>query len=206
MGKYNINVDLEEGDFTTDQIEKIIRLAVQGALFNEDILVNSLGVKQSAARPAGAPRAKGTAGRKPVNRPKVEAWIRKNITAGPSTQGTMGLHGVDRDGKSLMKAPNRIYPHRLADPVNGVGLGMAAITKALGELEVFGYLERGFAAGAPFYELIRELPPEGEVGMRGREDDEIITQVPLATPRDLDFSKDQYLDGDDGLIDDIVID
>jgi hypothetical protein len=140
-----------------------------------------------------------------VNRPKVEAWIRKNVTAGPSTQGTMGLHGVDKDGRSNMKAANRIYPHRLADPVNGVGLGMAAIIKALGELEVFGYLERGFAAGAPFYELIRELPPEGEdAGMRGRDEDEpIITQVPGATPREIDFSN---VGEDDGLIDDIIID
>lgn len=203
MGKYNINVDLEEGVLEEADIEKIIRLAVQGALFNEDILINSLGVKKSAARPAGAPRAKGTAGRKPVNRPKVEAWIRKNVTAGPSTQGTMGLHGVDKDGRSNMKAANRIYPHRLADPVNGVGLGMAAITKALGELEGMGYLERGFAAGAPFYELIRPLEEEGMVGVRGRAEDEIITQVPGATPREIDFTN---VGEDDGLIDDIIID
>ena len=185
MGKYNINVDLEEGVLTEADVEKVIRMAVQGALFNEDILINSIGVKKSLARQAGEPRAKGTAGRKPVNRPKVEAWIRANVTAGPSTQGTMGLHGVDKDGRSNMKAANRIYPHRLADPVNGVGLGMAAITKALGELEGMGYLERGFAAGAPFYELIRPLEEEGMVGVRGRAIDE------GATPRELDMSEEE---------------
>lgn len=202
--KYNLSVDIDELGETAEEVEKLIRIGVQRVLLANEFLVNSITVKKSEARPAGAPRAKGTAGRKPVNRPKVEAWIRKNITAGPSTQGTMGLHGVDKDGRSNMKAANRIYPHRLADPVNGVGLGMAAITKALGELEGMGYLERGFAAGAPFYELIRPLEEEGMVGVRGRAEDEpLITQVPGATPREIDFTN---IGEDDGLIDDIIID
>lgn len=193
MGKYNITVDLDEGvkgsgePRTSEQIEKYIKLSLQQALTRAEVIINRVEVKQTVVRPAGAPRAKGTAGRKPINRPKVEAWIREHIQAGPSTQGTTGLHGVDRNGRPLKDAPNRIYPHRMMGP-EGIGLSQAALNKALGELEVMGYLERGFAAGAPFYELIRELPPEGEVGMRGRPIDEAPVYGEGATPRDLDFS------------------
>lgn len=179
MTKYNLVVDLEEG--FNDQgeprdpakIENYLRLAVQQALTKADCLINKVEVKKSAARPAGAPRARGTAGRKPINRPRIEAWIRENITPGPSTQGTTGLNGVDKHGRPLKDAPNRIYPHRLLQPMpDGVGLSMPAILKVLGELEVEGYVERGFAAGAPFYELLRPLEEEGKVGVRGRADDD----------------------------------
>ncbi|MEG2887221.1 MAG: hypothetical protein RR853_08860, partial [Aurantimicrobium sp.] len=136
-----------------------------------------------------------TAGRKPINRPKIEAWIRANVVAGPSTQGTMGLHGVDRTGKSNMDAKNRVYPHILVLPEpEGVGLTMPAVTKVLGELDREGYLERGFAAGAPFYELIRELEEEGKVGVRGRADDEDVVDTETrkfstpSLPRVIDFS------------------
>jgi hypothetical protein len=177
MSKYTLIIDIEEGvdtegnPRTADKVEKYLRIAVQQALTKANCLINKVEVKQLASRPAGAPRAKGTAGRKPVNRPKIEAWIRKNVTAGPTTQGTMGLHGVDRTGKSHMDAPNRVYPHVLVLPEpEGVGLSMPAVMKVLAELDVEGYLERGFAAGAPFYELIRPLEEEGQVGMRGREE------------------------------------
>jgi hypothetical protein len=181
MAKYNLTVDLEEGvdangeARSSDKIENYLRLAVQQALTKANCLINKVEVKKSAARQAGAPRAKGTAGRKPINRPRIEAWIRENITAGPSTQGTTGLNGVDKNGRPLKDAPNRIYPHRLLQPMpEGVGLSMPAILKVLGELEVEGYVERGFAAGAPFYELIRPLEEEGKVGIRGRDDDDEV--------------------------------
>ncbi|WNO27846.1 hypothetical protein SEA_HUWBERT_97 [Microbacterium phage Huwbert] len=202
MAKYNLVVDLEEGVDAEgnardpEKIEKYLRIAVQQALTKANCLINRVEVKQSAARPAGAPRTKGTAGRKPINRPKIEAWIREHVTAGPSTQGTMGLHGVDRTGKSNMDAKNRVYPHILALPEpDGVGLTMPAISKVLGELDREGYLERGFAAGAPFYELIRPLEAEGLVGVRGREeDDEDVVDRETrrfstpSLPRVIDFS------------------
>lgn len=203
MAKYNLVVDLEEGvddegnPRNAEKVEKYLRIAVQQALTKANCLINKVEVKQSAARPAGAPRGQGTAGRKPINRPKIEAWIRANITPAPSSQGTMGLHGVDKEGKPRVDASNRVYPHILVLPEpDGVGLSMPAVVKVMGELEREGYLERGFAAGAPFYELIRPLEEEGKVGIRGREieDEEDIVNREVrrfstpSLPRVIDFS------------------
>lgn len=183
--KYTITIDIEEGkkadgsDRTAEQMIKYLQLSIQQALTKADSLINRVDVKESKVG-AGGTRSvpgsqSGVRGRKPVNRPKIERWIREHVTAGPSTQGTTGLNGVDRQGKPLIDSPNRIYIHRLAAPEpEGVGLSLMAIDKVLKELEVEGYLERGFASGAPFYELIRPLEEEGQVGVRGRpiEDDE----------------------------------
>lgn len=204
MAKYVIEVDIEEGvdregnPRSEEKVENYIRLSTQQALVKANCLINSVKVKKSAARVAGAPRGKGTAGRKPINRPKIEAWIRRNVEAGPSTQGTTGLNGVDRDGRPLIESKNRIYPHILLQPEpEGVGLSMPAIVKVMGELEIEGYVERGFAAGSPFYELIRPLEEDGQVGVRGREidDDEVddIMDAPRqrikrAEPRVIDFN------------------
>lgn len=203
--KYNIQIDIEEGvdgegnPRTAEKVEKYLRIALQQALTKAECVINRVDVKQSVARPAGAPRDKGTAGRKPVNRPKIEAWIRANIKAGPSTQGTTGLNGVDRQGKPLIDAPNRIYTHRLMAPApEGVGLPLPSIEKVMRELDVEGYVERGFASGAPFYELIRDLEDDGEVGVRGQAlenhtitDEAGGTRVKMkkAEPRIIDFSK-----------------
>lgn len=197
MAKYSIVLDIEEGkradgtDRSTEQMVKYLQLTIQQALTRSDSLIKSVTVKEHKAGAGGTRSVPGAAGgvrgRKPVNRPKIENWIRKNVTAGPSTQGTTGLNGVDRQGKPLIDSPNRVYPHRLAAPEpDGVGLSLLAIDKVLKELEVEGYLERGFASGSPFYELIRPLEDEGQVGVRGRPLDE----VPVgATPRELKLKK-----------------
>ncbi|MEG2887220.1 MAG: hypothetical protein RR853_08855, partial [Aurantimicrobium sp.] len=62
MGKYNLTVDIEEGvdregnPRDAEKIEKYLRIAVQQALTKANCLINRVDVKQSAARPAGAPR------------------------------------------------------------------------------------------------------------------------------------------------------
>ena len=195
MTKYTITLELDEGvDKATgeprdaEKVIKYIQLSLQQAVTRADVLLLRSEVKEGKASAAGGSSARSgsTPGRKPTNRPKVEDWIRRNIVAGPSNQGTVGLEGVDRNGfpKDL---PNRVFVHRLALPVEegGCGVSKLGIQKVLGELEVEGYLERGFAAGAPFYELIRPLEEEGKVGVRGRAWDEDYT--PTATPRDIDF-------------------
>lgn len=192
MTKYTIVLDLDEGvnsmeqPRTPDQVVRYLQLSLQQALTKANVLVHKSEVREGGARQGGGGKAggNGTPGRKPTNRPKVEQWIRDNITAGPSTQGTVGLEGVDRNGfpKDL---PNRIFIHRMAMPVENGGCGVSelGIKKVLGELEREGYLERGFAAGAPFYELIRELEAPGLVGVRGRPLDEPVG----ATPHEVDF-------------------
>lgn len=156
--RYTIVIDVEEGkkadgsDRSAEQMVKYIQLSIQQALTRSDSLINRVDVRQNKSS-AGGSKSPGTgvAGRKPVNRPKVEQWIRENITAGPSTQGTTGLNGVDRGGKPLIDSPNRVYPHRLAAPADqgGCGVSMLGIEKVLRELENEGYLERGFASGSP---------------------------------------------------------
>lgn len=187
--KFMVEVDLDPGDTPVEDIERQMRLGVQRHLLSEDLLLNTIRVKQSMSKASLGIGGTGTPGRKPVNRPKVENWIRENVTAGASTQGTVGLAGVDREGKPLKDAPNRVYAHRLAyaEP-EGTGLSLVAIDKVLRELETEGYLERGFAAGAPFYELIRPLEAEGLVGVRGRAIDDPIFLAPPATERWVDFS------------------
>lgn len=193
MTKYTITLELDEGvnrktgeERTTEQIVKYVQLSLQQALTRAEVLVLRADVKEGKASAAGGSSARSgsTPGRKPTNRPKVEQWIRDNITAGPSTQGTVGLEGVDRNGfpKDL---PNRVFIHRVAQPVEagGAGVSLLGVQKVLGELEREGYLERGFAAGAPFYELIRPLEEPGLVGVRGRPIEE------GATPMDLDMSE-----------------
>ena len=199
MGTYHLQIDIDEGKDSEgkvrspEKIENYLRLSLQQSLTKANCIINKVEVKQKA-RPAGAPRGKGTAGRKPVNRPKIEAWIRANVTAGPSTQGTTGLNGVDKDGRPLIDAPNRIYVHRLMAPEpEGVGLPQPSIEKVLRELDVEGYLERGFAAGAPFYELVRPLEDEGQVGVRGREvegvdEDALTEELEAPEARVIDFS------------------
>lgn len=194
MSKYQIILDIDEGkrsdgsDRTTEQMIKYLQLTVQQALTKSDSLINKFEIKEYRSGSGGTKSTPGgnggVRGRKPVNRPKVENWIREHVTAGPSTQGTTGLNGVDRKGRPLIDSPNRVYPHRLAAPEpEGVGLSLMAIDKVLKELEVEGYLERGFASGSPFYELIRPLEEEGKVGIRGREVE--------ATPRELEFDEEE---------------
>ena len=71
---------------------------------------------------------------------------------------------------------------------------MAAVMKVLSELAQEGYLERGFSAGSPFFELIRPLEEEGKVGVRGREvsADQLaqypIFMAPRASIQEVDFS------------------
>jgi len=176
--KYTIVLELEEGvDKTTGEprdsakIVKYLQLSLQQAVTRADVILLRAEVKEGkgTARTSLAERNGSTPGRKPTNRPKIEQWIRDNVTAGPSTQGTVGLMGVDKEGKPRTDSANRVYIHRLmADPPEGVGVSMLGIQKVLGELEREGYLERGFAAGAPFYELIRPLEEPGKVGVRGR--------------------------------------
>jgi len=177
--KYTIVLELEEGvDKTTgeprssEKIVKYLQLSIQQAVTRADVLLLRADVKEGKASASGGSSARrdgSTPGRKPTNRPKIEQWIRDNVTAGPSTQGTVGLMGVDKEGKPRTDSANRVYIHRLmADPPEGVGVSMLGIQKVLGELEREGYLERGFAAGAPFYELIRPLEEPGKVGVRGR--------------------------------------
>lgn len=191
MTKYVLEIEIDEGvtkdnePRTEEQLIKYLQLTTQQALTRAECIIHSVKVRTgAAARSASGPRTTGTPGRKPINRPKIERWIRENIVAAPSTQGTVGLEGVDREGKPLNKvARNRVYIHMLAAPEpEGVGLSLPAIQKVLSELEVEGYLERGFARGAPFYELIRPLEEEGKVGVRGRPIDDMG-----ATPRDVDF-------------------
>jgi hypothetical protein len=195
--KYTITLELDEGvnkstgeERTPEQIIKYLQLSLQQAITRADVLLLRAEVKEGKVGSGGhASRDGSTPGRKPTNRPKVEDWIRRNITAGPSTQGTVGLEGVDRNGfpKDL---PNRVFIHRMALPLEdgGCGVSKLGIQKVLSELETEGYLERGFAAGAPFYELIRPLEEPGKVGVRGRpleEDEEFYAP---ATPMTLDFS------------------
>jgi len=191
MTKYTITLELEEGvnkatgeARSSEQMVKYIQLSLQQAITRADVLLLRADVKEGKASAAGGStgRTSSTRGRKPTNRPKIEQWIRENVTAGPSTQGTSGLNGVDHEGKPLIDSPNRVYIHRLmADPPEGTGVSMLGIQKVLAELDAEGYLERGFAAGAPFYELIRPLEEPGMVGIRGREWDE------GATPRELNM-------------------
>lgn len=195
MTKYTIVLELEEGvDKNTgeprdsEKIVKYLQLSLQQAITRADVILLRADVKEGKASAAGGSSARNgsTPGRKPVNRPKIEQWIRENVTAGPSTQGTTGLNGVDKQGKPLIDSPNRIYMHRLmANPPEGVGISLIGIQKVLGELEREGYLERGFASGAPFYELIRPLEEPGKVGVRGRPLDE------GATPMELDFEDEE---------------
>lgn len=210
MTKYTITLELEEGvnketgePRDAEKIIKYIQLSLQQAITRADVLLLKADVKTGKASVSGGSSARmgSTPGRKPVNRPKIEQWIRDHITAGPSTQGTVGLAGVDKQGKPLKDSPNRIYIHRLmADPPDGVGISLLGIQKVLGELEREGYLERGFAAGAPFYELIRPLEEPGRVGVRGRpvtereayEDD----AAGSATPMELDMSEEELEEED----------
>lgn len=200
MTKYTITLDLDEGRNRqtgeardTDKVVRFIQLSVQQALTRSDVLINRVDVKQGkAGGSTTGPRGSGTPGRKPINRPKVENWIIAHVEPGPSTQGTVGLQGVDKKGRPLQDAKNRIYIHRLAAPEpEGTGLSLVAIDKVLRELEVEGYLERGYAAGAPFYEYIRPLEGNGQTGIRGRAitADELpaSTRNGLATSRTIDF-------------------
>lgn len=199
MTKYNFSIEAANlGNFADDEaLQETIALAVSKALVLEDVLVLKIDIKkpgQGGGLTTG-PRDSSTPGRKPINRPKIENWIRENVVAGPSTQGTVGLEGVDREGKSLGKGKNRVYPHTLVKPApEGVGLQMAAVMKVLGELAQEGYLERGFSAGSPFFELIRPLEEEGKVGVRGREvsADQLaqypIFMAPRASIQEVDFS------------------
>lgn len=184
--RYTISLDLDEvsatSEMSTEDMVKFLALSMQKATVDHGILATRIDVrtsKTSVARPTGS--STGRPGRKPVNRPKIEAWIRKHIPVGESTQGTTGLNGVDRKGRPLVDAPNRIYPHRLAAPEpEGVGLSLLAIDKVLKELVVEGFLERGFASGSPFYEYVKELPPEGwEPGK---------SEIKRATIHEIDFS------------------
>ena len=205
MTKYNFSIEAANlGNYADDEaLQESIALAVSKALVLEDVLVLKIDIKkpgQGGGLTTG-PRDSSTPGRKPINRPKIENWIRENVVAGPSTQGTVGLEGVDREGKSLGKGKNRVYPHTLVKPApEGVGLQMAAVMKVLGELAQEGYLERGFSAGSPFFELIRPLEEEGKVGVRGREvSADQLAQYPIFMPprasiQEVDFS---VLDLDD---------
>ena len=205
MTKYNFSIEAANlGNFADDEaLQGAIALAVSKALVLEDVLVLKIDIKkpgQGGGLTTG-PRDSSTPGRKPINRPKIENWIRENVVAGPSTQGTVGLEGVDKEGKSLGKGKNRVYPHTLVKPApEGVGLQMAAVMKVLGELSQEGYLERGFSAGSPFFELIRPLEEEGKVGVRGREvSADQPAQYPIFMPprasiQEVDFS---ILDLDD---------
>ena len=205
MTKYNFSIEAANlGNYADDEaLQESIALAVSKALVLEDVLVLKIDIKkpgQSGSLTTG-PRDASTPGRKPINRPKIENWIRDNIIAGPSTQGTVGLEGVDKEGKALRRAENRVYPHMLVMPApDGVGLQMQAVMKVLGELAQEGYLERGFSSGSPFFELIRPLEEEGKVGVRGREvSADQLAQYPIFMPprasiQEVDFS---ILDLDD---------
>jgi hypothetical protein len=182
--RFTIAVDIAAVPETVTEefLVEAMALAVQGVLFNNDTLATKIDIKAHAAAGSSFTNANGKPGRKPINRPKIEAWIRENVPVGDSTQGTTGLNGVDRQGKPLIDAPNRVYPHRLAAPIEagGVGLSLLAIDKVLKELDVEGYLEKGFASGSPFYEYIKPLHPEGWVP--GNAD------IKRASIREVDFS------------------
>lgn len=195
MTKYNISIDaLNLGNFSDEEaLTQYVALAVTKSLAKEDVLITRVDIKKPGQSAVIGDRTGSTPGRKPINRPKVEAWIRENIIAGPSTLGTVGLEGVDRQGKPLKDAPNRIYPHRLAAPEpEGVGLSLLAIDKVLRELDVEGYVSRGFAAGSPFYELVRPLDEPGKVGIRGNgqpDTDIFLAPKPQgASIQEVDFS------------------
>ena len=199
MTKYNFSIEAANlGNYADDEaLQESIALAVSKALVLEDVLVLKIDIKKpgQGGGLATGPRDSSTPGRKPINRPKIENWIRENVVAGPSTQGTVGLEGVDKEGKSLGKGKNRVYPHTLVMPApDGVGLQMQAVMKVLGELAQEGYLERGFSAGSPFFELIRPLEEEGKVGVRGREVSANqlaqypIFMAPRASIQEVDFS------------------
>ena len=117
MTKYNFSIEAANlGNFADDEaLQGTIALAVSKALVLEDVLVLKIDIKkpgQGGGLPTG-PRDSSTPGRKPINRPKIENWIRENVVAGPSTQGTVGLEGVDKEGKSRGKGKNRVCPHTL---------------------------------------------------------------------------------------------
>ena len=172
--KYQIEVEVDESGHAEDAAQRLIHLELQKAL-----TMNSFGIiaiqvqkkpERGATRRAPAGGVPGAArGRKPVNRPRIEDWIRKNIVAAPATMGS-GNGGVDKEGKPTGKVPaNRIILQVLATEV---GLSMAAVMKVMGELAVEGYVERGYSQGSPYYELIKPLEEEGMVGIRGRADED----------------------------------
>ena len=198
MAKYNISLDIAPlGDDSEETLLKKLQLALQTSLTTSACIINKVDVKQSGTGGGGKskPRSNnpgGTPGRKPINRPKVERWIRENVTCMESTQGTVGLQGVDSQGRPLQAPPNRVYAHILVLPEpQGVGLSPLAVDKVLRELAIEGYLERGYAAGAPFYEYVKPLPEEGS-GIRGK--DEVFLNQPViqkpkpATVHEVDFS------------------
>lgn len=183
---FSLAVDAQvPNGLTNEEVLNIIALAVQGVMVNHGILSTKVEAIVGKFKPgtSGKPTAaKGKPGRKPVNRPKVEAWIRANVQVGESTQGTTGLNGVDRSGMPLIDSPNKIYAHRIAAPeeAGGVGLSMLAIKNVLSQLETEGYLEKGFSSGADWWEYVRELHPEGYEG----------AGVPIqrASIREIDFT------------------
>lgn len=183
---FSLAVDAQVPDGKTDdEVLSIIALAVQAALVGNGILSTKVEALVGKFKPgtSGKPTAaKGKPGRKPINRPKVEAWIRANVQVGDSTQGTTGLNGVTREGQPLIDSPNKVYAHRIAAPEEhgGVGLSMVAIKTVLSQLETEGYLEKGFSSGADWWEYVRELHPEGYEGAG--------VEIPRASIREVDFT------------------
>lgn len=168
--RFSIAIDAVVPDsMANEDMVNSIALILQMGLVQREVLTTRVEVAIGKFKPgtSGTPTAaKGKPGRKPVNRPKVEAWIRANVQVGESTQGTTGLNGVDREGKPLIDSPNKVYAHRIAAPEEhgGVGLSMVAIKNVLSQLETEGYLEKGFSSGADWWEYVRELHPEGYEG------------------------------------------
>lgn len=163
--RFSIATDVSVPErFTDDEVVELIALGIQAKLVTEGILTTKVEVTVGKFKPgtSGSPTpAGGKPGRKPINRPKVESWIRANVQAGDSGIG-QGLGGVDREG-NVQTLPNRVFIGKLAMPetMGGVGLSLIAIDKVMKELETEGFVERGFAAGSPFFDYIRELHPEG---------------------------------------------
>ena len=175
MGKkFQIEVELENAEHIGGGVERMLHLEVQKALTMAQVTINKVEVVEKPQRgatkraapgsPSGAPR-----GRKPVNRPRIEDWIRKNVVAGPAGMAS-GNGGVGKDGKPLGERPaNRIIIQELSTEV---GLNVPAVEKVMRELGVEGYVERGYANGSPYYDLVKPLEDEGKVGIRGREDED----------------------------------